>query len=46
MCSSEALHPVKSMRYKLRFVCVHKGRGGGFKEQEKKKEEEKKREKR
>jgi hypothetical protein len=37
MCSSEALHPEKSMRYKLRFVCVHKGRGGGFKEQEMKK---------
>ncbi len=33
LCSSEALPPEKDMRYKLRITSVHKGQGGGFKEQ-------------
>ena len=37
LCQSEALCPEKDMRYKLRFVSVHKGQGGGFEEQETKK---------
>ncbi len=37
LCSSEALPPEKDMRYKLRITSVHKGQGGGFKEQETKK---------
>ena len=34
LCSSEALLPEKDTRYKLRIISVHKGQGGGFKEQE------------
>ena len=45
MNSSEVLPPEKDMRYKLRFLSVHKGQGGGFKEQETK-DGEKEREKR
>ena len=37
MCSSEALPPEKDMKYQFRFVCVHKGQGGGIQEQKTKK---------
>ena len=37
LCSSEVLLPEKGMRYKLRIISVHKGQGGGLKEQETKK---------
>ena len=32
-----SLRPEKDTRYKLRIISVHKGQGGGFKEQETKK---------
>ena len=37
LCPSKALPPERDMRYKLRIISVHKGQGGGFKEQETKK---------
>ena len=42
LCSSEAFPPEKDMRYKLRIISVHKGQGGGFKEQETKQKGRKK----
>ncbi len=34
LCSSEAIPPEKDMRYKLRILSDHTGKGGGYKEHE------------